>query len=74
MGLPTPDGQLAVALWVFTALGAYVVWHLATQQNRLRSIACLLILAAFLFLNWKHGFVRADGHMLGFFYCALVSA
>lgn len=74
MGLPTPEGQLVTALWVFAALGGYVVWHLATQQNRIRSIACLLILAAFLFLNWKHGFVRADGHMLGFFYCALVPA
>lgn len=74
MGLPTPDGQLAIALWVFASLGAYVVWHLFTQPERFRSIACLLILAAFLFLNWKHGFVRADGHMLGFFYCALVPA
>jgi hypothetical protein len=74
MGLPTPDGQLAIALWIFASLGAYVIWHLATQPERLRSIACLLILAAFLFLNWKHGFVRADGHMLGFFYCALIPA
>lgn len=74
MGLPTPDGQLTVALSVFAALGAYMLWNLVTQPDRLRAAAQLLILAAFLFLNWKHGFVRADGHMLGFFYCALVPA
>ena len=74
MGLPTPDGQLATALIVFAAGAGYVLWHLVTQPDLIRSIAQLLILSAFLFLNWKHGFVRADGHMLGFFYCALVPA
>lgn len=74
MGLPTPDGQLAIALGVFAAGTGYVIWHLVSQPDRVRQIANLLILAAFLFLNWKHGFVRADGHMLGFFYCSLVIA
>ncbi len=31
------------------------------------------MLAAFLYLSWKHGFVRADGHMIGFFYAALLT-
>jgi hypothetical protein len=72
MGLPTPEGQLTKALLVMAGIGGYVLWHLCSQPDRLRALARLLILAAFLFLNWKHGFVRADGHMLGFFYCALV--
>ncbi len=80
MGLPTPRGetgyasQLTLAMLTFAGLGGYLVWHAFTQPDRLRSAALVLILAAFLFLNWKHGFVRADGHMLGFFYCALVPA
>lgn len=74
MGLPTPEGQLGIALGVFASIAAYVVWHFVTQPDRVRSVACFLILAAFLFLNWKHGFVRADGHMLGFFYCGLIPA
>lgn len=74
MGLPTPEGQLGLSLAIFAGLAAYLVWHLLTQPDRIRQGANLLILAAFLFLNWKHGFVRADGHMLGFFYCALVIA
>jgi hypothetical protein len=53
-------------------LAGYITWHLATQRNRRRSIACFVILGAFLYLNWKHGFVRADGHMLGFFYSGLL--
>lgn len=74
MGLPTPEGQLGIALLVFAGLAGYVIWHALTQPDRIRAGANLLIMAAFLFLNWKHGFVRADGHMLGFFYCAFVLA
>lgn len=74
MGLPTPDGQLGISLAIFAGLAGYVVWHILTQPDRVRTGANLLIFAAFLFLNWKHGFVRSDGHMLGFFYCALVPA
>ena len=74
MGLPTPEKQLGTALLIFAGLAGYVAWHLITQKDRIRAAANLLILAAFLFLNWKHGFVRSDGHMLGFFYCALVPA
>jgi len=74
MGLPTPDGQLGIALLTFGGLAGYVVWHALTQPDRIRAGANLLIMAAFLFLNWKHGFVRADGHMLGFFYCAMALA
>lgn len=74
MGLPTPEKQLGTALLIFAGLAGYVGWHLVTQTDRIRAAANLLILAAFLFLNWKHGFVRADGHMLGFFYCVLVPA
>ena len=63
MGLPTPEGQLAVSLAIFAAIAGYVIWHLATQTSWIRSIAQLLILAAFLFLNWKHGFVLSLIHI-----------
>jgi hypothetical protein len=72
MGLPTPSAPLWKAIAVWLLLAGYVVWHLRTQADRLRSAACFGILAAFLYLNWKHGFVRADGHMLGFFYSTLL--
>ena len=72
MGLPTPFAPFWKALVMIALLLGYLAWHLRTQPDRIRSCASFLILGAFLYLNWKHGIVRADGHMLGFFYCALL--
>jgi hypothetical protein len=72
MGLPTPFAPFWKALAVIALLLGYVAWFFRTQPDRLRSAALMLILGAFLYLNWKHGFVRADGHMLGFFYSVLL--
>ena len=72
MGIATPEAPLWKALVVIGVLAAYVLLKLATQKDRPRSVASSLMLGAFLYLNWKHGFVRSDGHMVGFFYCALL--
>lgn len=45
-----------------------VLWEIPN----LRSAARLLMCATFGFLVWKHGFVRADGHTMGFFSCMFV--
>ncbi len=64
------------ALWkgmvVSAGLIFYLLWHLWKQSDRPRAFAGCAMLAAFLYLSWKHGFVRADGHMIGFFYAALL--
>lgn len=64
------------ALWkglvVSAALIFYILWHLWKQTDKPRAFAGCAMLAAFLYLSWKHGFVRADGHMIGFFYAALL--
>ncbi|MSU45623.1 MAG: hypothetical protein EXS42_00485 [Lacunisphaera sp.] len=72
MGIATPDAPLWKAIVVIIVLAGYTLLNVFTQKNRPRSVACGLVLGAFIFLNWKHGFVRSDGHMLGFFYCALL--
>lgn len=72
MGIITPDGPFWKALVVIAVLVSYMLLNLLTQPDRPRSLASAAMLAAFIHLNWKHGFVRADGHMLGFFYCALL--
>lgn len=74
MGVPTPPDALKVALTVLAAFATYFGLHLYASNNRPRSLALLAGLSAFVFLNWKHGFVRSDGHMLGFFYCSFVPA
>lgn len=72
MGLPTPPEALWKGLVVLGALIAYVALHVLGSPDRPRAIAGGLVVGAFVYLNWKHGFVRADGHMIGFFICALV--
>lgn len=72
MGFPTPFSPLWKALVIIAILAAYGVAHLWLNPAKPRAVANFLLLAAFVYLNWKHGFVRADGHMIGFFFCALL--
>lgn len=72
MSLPTPDAPFETGLIVAGLLLVYALVYLLSHRDRLRAVASLLVFSAFLFLNWKHGFVRSDGHMIGFFICALV--
>jgi len=74
MGIATPPAPFHRALVVIAILAAYFGLNFFTQADRARYVARAAILGAFLYLNWKHGFVRADGHMIGFFYCALLVA
>ncbi|WP_438479510.1 hypothetical protein [Oleiharenicola lentus] len=72
MGIATPDAPFKRGLFVLGVLIAYVLLNLLTQKDRPRTLARSAILGALVYLNWKHGFVRADGHMIGFFYAALL--
>lgn len=44
------------------------------DANRFARITLALTFAGFCFLFWKHGFIRADGHVLAFFFPGLVAA
>lgn len=72
MGLVGSTLALGMGITVFVLLVAYAGLHLFGHSDRPRALAGCLVLGAYLYLNWKHGFVRADGHMIGFFICALV--
>lgn len=72
MGFPSPSGPLWKGIVVLLVLIAYGAGHLKLNPDKPRAVANALVLAAFIYLNWKHGFVRADGHMIGFFFCALL--
>jgi hypothetical protein len=71
MGLPPPPGALGKGLLVLGLVIAYAALFLVSKPDRIRAGCTVAGLAAFIYLNWKHGFVRADGHMIGFYYCAL---
>ena len=72
MGIPTPFAPFWKALVVLAVLAAYAGYNLHAHTDRPRTLARTALLGAFIYMNWKHGFVRADGHMIGFFYCALL--
>lgn len=71
MGLSCPPLQLQLGLVVAGLLVAYLLVNLATAADRVRGLALCLAASAYLYLNWKHGFIRADGHQIGFYYAAL---
>lgn len=71
MGFSCPPYQLYLGVTVLLLLVAYVALNLFTHPDRLRSAALSLGTGAYVYLNWKHGFIRADGHQVGFYYAAL---
>jgi len=72
MGFPTPASPLWKGVTILLLLIGYSIFHVRLHVDKPRAIANTFLLGAFIYLNWKHGFVRADGHMIGFFYCALL--
>jgi hypothetical protein len=71
MGFSCPPAQLYLGLTVVALMLAYLAVNLATHPDRLRGLALTLGALAYLYLNWKHGFIRADGHQIGFYYAVL---
>lgn len=71
MGFACPAYQLYLGLTVAALMVAYLLVNFFTSPDRVRSGALTLGALALLYLNWKHGFIRADGHQIGFYYTAL---
>src|SRR5258708_634247 len=74
MGFSCPPLQLYLGLSALGLVIGYVLLNLCTQPDRLRGLALTVGDGAFIYLNWKHGFIRADGHQVGFYYMALTVA
>ncbi len=72
MGLISPPDALWKGITVFAILVVYGLQYVWFHPDRARALANAVILGGLVFLDWKHGFVRSDGHMIGFFICALV--
>lgn len=74
MGIEEPDAifrrGVLTALLLFVAL----LWAALRSRRHLGTIAGLALLAGYSFVKWKHGFVRADGHVFIFFQFAAVAA
>jgi hypothetical protein len=71
MGLPGPVYELWLAASIITVLLASATLAALGDEKR-GTIWIMLILT--LFLQWKHGFTRHDGHALSFFTFSLFAA
>ncbi len=74
MGFSCPPMQLYLGVTVLLLLVTYVGVNLFTHPRPVRSAFLSLGAGAFVYLNWKHGFIRADGHQIGFYYAAMTVA
>ncbi|HTO05404.1 MAG TPA: hypothetical protein VL069_16970 [Opitutus sp.] len=61
---------VATFLLLLSALGLLLYSH----RRNSTAIATAALLAGFAALQWKHGFVRADGHVFLFFHYAVIGA
>jgi hypothetical protein len=74
MSLDAPGRILIRGLLVSAGLVASLGWALWLRRREPVAIAGLLLLAGYSFVEWKHGFVRADGHAFIYFHYAMVAA
>jgi hypothetical protein len=71
MGLAPNSSQLYHALIVAALVCVYLALNFLTAPDRIKNLALTLGTGGYLYVNWKHGFIRADGHQIGFYYAAL---
>lgn len=71
MGLAPNDRQLFHALGTVALIVAYLAINVWTAPDRLKTITLTVGALGYLYVNWKHGFIRADGHQIGYYYAAL---
>jgi hypothetical protein len=71
MGWSCPSQQLYHGLAVAAIFAGYLGMNALTDKDRYRGLILALGAAVYVFLNWKHGFIRADGHQLVFYFAVL---
>jgi hypothetical protein len=58
---------------VFLAMVLGLGWSLWTHRRNYTTCFILILFVGFAYVQWKHGFVRADGHAYIFFHYAIVA-
>ncbi len=74
MAIPAPPYILELGLLAGACIAAYYLLSLYRRSDFPRALICMLMAAACSYLNWKHGFIRADGHVLAHFAICLLIA
>ncbi|RME67519.1 MAG: hypothetical protein D6781_13020, partial [Verrucomicrobia bacterium] len=74
MGQDEAFGVFLAGVTALAATAAFLAECLRKAETRSRTWPALAYLAAAVVLTWKHGFIRADGHVVGFFAFVLLLA
>lgn len=74
LALDTPPGLLPFGLGLLAGLGVLFATEAWRHRHQPALVACHALLAGGTFLLWKHGFLRADNHVLIFSDFAAVAA
>jgi hypothetical protein len=74
MGLEEPVGVFQRGLLALGLLGAGIGWGAWRRRPQPAILGGALLLAGFTFVFWKHGFVRADGHIGIFHHYVAIAA
>lgn len=72
MGVYESPLTLTLGLLTMASVAVYCALYFFTSDHRLRAGCVIAIIGAVIFLNWKHGFVRADGHVLAHYVMVLL--
>lgn len=72
MALYEEPRTLALGLAAGLTLAAYYLLSLWRRTDLPIALATMLVVAAGSFLNWKHGFTRADGHVFAHYIACLL--
>jgi hypothetical protein len=67
MGLDELPVIKVAGLALAAGLALVFLWVAANGARHARMLVALLLLAGFSFIKWKHGYLRADGHVYIFF-------
>ena len=67
MGLDEAPVFTVAGLALVAGLIAVFAWAASAGSRQRRAVIALLVIAGFSFIKWKHGYVRADGHVYIFF-------
>ena len=74
MGLEEDPFFFQTGLALATGLAVVLAWTAGFGIRTLRAAAALFFICLLAFLKWKHGYVRADGHVYIFFASAALIA
>jgi hypothetical protein len=67
MSLVPKPGVLAASIAAYLLFLTALLFRAASEKRSPATIGFLLLAAMYVFLSWKHGFVRADDHVQSFY-------